>query len=193
MRNVEIGYTQQVNACIWLTEQVTQSEEDGLTVGLFTHTVWPMVPAQVMQEGDVNFFEKPVPEGVVIDEYVLILAPNEPDPFDLKELSPARIVGVERVNKNGPVFDEMRKAVRSARISTGFSWGGSVFQTRDKDLTLISGRATKILAKRSLGESLPDFYWRTEDNSVYLFSADEFLRFAIAVDEFVEQKYIESW
>lgn len=85
-------------------------------------------------------------------------------------------------------------AVRDSQIASGFEWvPGAVFQTRPKDLTLISGRVTKILALSYFGEVHPDFNWLKEDNMPYLFTPDEFMRFAIAVDEFVEQKYINSW
>lgn len=82
---------------------------------------------------------------------------------------------------------------RADKIAAGFLWNGILFQTRENDLSLIAGRATKIAAKKALNEPVADFYWRAADNTDHLFTGDEFLRFAVAVDEFVESKYIESW
>lgn len=86
-----------------------------------------------------------------------------------------------------------KKQSRAAAIAAGFEWQGNVFQTRSADLSLIAGRATKVAAQKALGELVPDFQWRAQDDTMVTFTGDDFLRFAIAVDEFVEQEYQKSW
>ena len=85
------------------------------------------------------------------------------------------------------------KQARSDIIAAGFNWNGVLFQTGPDDVRNITGRVGKITAKKALGDPVPDFQWRAADNSMHLFAANDFLRFAIAVDEFVESTYIASW
>lgn len=84
---------------------------------------------------------------------------------------------------------------RASAIAAGFFWAakGATFDTDPNSLALITGRVAKIQAKAALGEAMPDFIWRSSDNTDHLFTPTEFLQFAIAMDEWVESKYIESW
>jgi hypothetical protein len=95
---------------------------------------------------------------------------------------------------------------RQTLLDEGLEWQGNIFQTRPKDLTLINGRVSKLCALISLGEATLDdtvitsmdgktlpLIWRSESNRDIPFTVREFLQFAIAVDEFIESKYQESW
>lgn len=83
--------------------------------------------------------------------------------------------------------------VRDQKIAAGFEWEGATFQTGAADLRNVAGRVGKITAKLALSESVPDFTWRSADNQDVQFTAEGFLRFAIALDEWVEQQYQASW
>lgn len=84
---------------------------------------------------------------------------------------------------------------RAKAIAGGFTWAPktATFQTRPEDITLVSGRVGKINAKLALGEEVPDFLWRDIDDVNHSFTYQEFLRFAIEMDEWVEAQYIDSW
>lgn len=82
-------------------------------------------------------------------------------------------------------------AERDRAIKAGFEWEGETFQIDPGSQVLISGRVGKI---NTLGvENVPDFMWRTWDNTSHSFTASEFLEFAVAVDEYVESLYMKSW
>lgn len=176
-------YLEQGDTVRYMGDAVTSSVEH---IDFATNTPTP---------ADVNIFELRVAD-ISIDyaRYVHAAADNlatAPIPDwasgfpDISVVSPQPIASQTTLRK---------VAVRDSQIASGFEWvPGAVFQTRPKDLTLISGRVTKILALSYFGEVHPDFNWLKEDNTPYLFTPDEFMRFAIAVDEFVEQKYINSW
>ena len=110
------------------------------------------------------------------------------------------------ISHNSPDKSARLKQERDLAISEGFIWKGVVFQTRSEDLALISGRVAKLNALVTLNEaSLDDtkvtsldgneipLTWRSENNTDVVFSVREYLEFAIAVDEFVESKYRDSW
>ena len=84
---------------------------------------------------------------------------------------------------------------RNSDIASGFYWAAkdATFDTDAKSLSLVTGRVAKIQAQNLLSVSAPDFYWRASDNTDHLFTAPEFLEFAVAMDNWVESKYIESW
>tara|TARA_R110001583_G_scaffold34551_1_gene115852 strand:- start:4739 stop:5065 length:327 start_codon:yes stop_codon:yes gene_type:complete len=84
---------------------------------------------------------------------------------------------------------------RQAAIQGGFFWPAKsvAFDTDPASRALITDRVAKILAKTTLGEAMPDFSWRASDNSDHSFSPTEFLQFAVALDDWVESKLIESW
>ena len=74
-----------------------------------------------------------------------------------------------------------------------FEYNGSTFQVDPTSLTLISGRALKITRCQLNNERIGNQVWRTSDNQFVTFTPDDFLEFAEAVDEYVEQVYAESW
>ena len=57
----------------------------------------------------------------------------------------------------------------------------------------VTGRAGEITAKMALGSTVPDFQWRSSNNEMVDVTAIQFLEFAIAMDEFVESQYQDSW
>lgn len=99
-----------------------------------------------------------------------------------------------------------KKKARSTAIDAGMVWGGNTWQTEAGDRVNIAGRAAKLNSLVTLGlAALSDgsytdengsarpLVWRTVDNINVSFTVQTFLQFAIAVDEFVENKYFESW
>lgn len=92
-----------------------------------------------------------------------------------------------------PIAWQRVKERRTANIASGFEWDGHVYQTGPDDLRNVSGRVGRITAQQALGDPVPDFTWRTLDNADVLFTAQQFLRFAVALDEWIEQQYQESW
>lgn len=107
---------------------------------------------------------------------------------------------------NVPVTSARKRDYRTQRIDAGFQWGGNSWQTEPQDRINIAGRAAKLTSLLALGRvQLADtsyidatgnarpLVWRTADNSNVSFTVQSFLEFAIAADEFVEDKYFESW
>ena len=82
---------------------------------------------------------------------------------------------------------------RDRKLEAGYLWGTHVFQIDSTSQGMITGRASKILSVKSRGEVCPDFFWRAMDDSLVLFTQDEFLAFAEEVDDYVESVYQESW
>ena len=105
-----------------------------------------------------------------------------------------------------PIASARKKSTREQNISAGMQWGGNAWQTRPADRVNIAGRAAKLNSLVTLGRAqltdssytdasgqLRPLVWRTADDQNIAFTIQTFLEFAIAVDEFVEQKYFESW
>ena len=99
-----------------------------------------------------------------------------------------------------------RKAWRDQKIQAGFTWNGNTFQSTEADQALIAGRATKLTTLLTLGRvQLTDnsyadengatraLVWRTAGNVNVQFTVQEFLDFAIAMDEFIEDMYQAAW
>lgn len=99
------------------------------------------------------------------------------------------------ISHSSPTAGRRINAARVKAIAAGFYWEpkGATFDTDPQSLSLVTGRVAKIQAKSVLGEAMPDFLWRASDNTDHLFSATEFLHFAVALDDWVESKYAESW
>ena len=97
------------------------------------------------------------------------------------------------INHASPTASARITKERSTVIGGGFEWNGATYQTDPVSVSLISGRVAKILAKRSLSEELADFIWRSKDEVNHTVTPDDFLRFAISLDYFVEAKYVASW
>lgn len=57
----------------------------------------------------------------------------------------------------------------------------------------INGRASKVTAKMALYQTALYFQWRSTANDMVNFSWAEFLEFSIAIEEFVELQYQDSW
>lgn len=74
-----------------------------------------------------------------------------------------------------------------------FPYNGCEFQVDSSSLTLIAGRALKITRQQFNDEAVSDQIWRAVDNSFVTFTAEEFLVFAEAADEYVEQVFQQSW
>ena len=92
---------------------------------------------------------------------------------------------------------KLKKQQRIIAIDAGFDYevDGVIhsFQTEPAARSNVTGRAAKRTAKRSLGQPVPDFQWRNTANVMVNFTGEQFLEFAIAMDEFVEQQYQNSW
>lgn len=99
-----------------------------------------------------------------------------------------------------------RKAWRDQKIQAGFTWNGNTFQSTAADQALIAGRATKLTTLLTLGRvQLTDssyidesgdtrpLVWRSLDNINVSFTVQDFLDFAIAMDEFIEDMYQAAW
>lgn len=91
----------------------------------------------------------------------------------------------------------LKKEIRNTAIADGFDFElrGVVhtFQTDLISRTNVSGRVGKITARKALGLQVEDFTWRNSTNDHISFTANEFLLFGIAMDEFIEQQYQDSW
>jgi hypothetical protein len=101
------------------------------------------------------------------------------------------------ITHNSPEKKARKQLHRASKVDAGFSYtvGGveHLFQTDILARSNVTGRASKVTAKRSLGQIVPDFEWRSTDNVMVSFTGVEFLEFAIAMDEFVESQYQDSW
>ena len=69
----------------------------------------------------------------------------------------------------------------------------ATFQCDPTSMTLIAGRALKITRCQLNNELVENQVWRTTDNLFVTFTPNEFLNFAEAADEYVEQVYNQSW
>ena len=104
------------------------------------------------------------------------------------------------------LVSQRKKKSRGLAIDSGMVWAGNTWQTEDTDRVNVAGRASKLnslvtLGRAGLGDTsyvdsdgvVRPLVWRTLGNDNVSFTVQEFLEFAIAVDEFVENKYFESW
>ena len=69
----------------------------------------------------------------------------------------------------------------------------SNFQVDERSLTLIAGRALKLTRWQLEGAAIPIQEWRSVENQMVQFTAEEFLGFAEAADTYVEQVFRASW
>ncbi len=101
------------------------------------------------------------------------------------------------ISHKSPDQAQRRKCHREAKVDAGFVYSVNgvdhTFQTGLLDRSNVTGRATKVTAKMALGQSVDDFQWRNSVNTMVDFTGAEFLEFAIAMDEFVESQYQDSW
>ncbi len=99
------------------------------------------------------------------------------------------------INHKSPTAGRRINEERAKAINAEFFWlsKSATFQTDVNSLALITGRVAKIQAKSVLGEAMPDFTWRAADDIDHLFKPTEFLQFAVAVDDWVEAQYTDSW
>lgn len=110
------------------------------------------------------------------------------------------------VSHVSPNSVERKTSARNEALKTSFVWDGSLWQIRLLDRINIARRAAKLNSLLALGDvvltdtSYTDtdsntrtIQWRTKLNINRTLTVEEFLRFSIAVDEHVEDKYIESW
>ncbi len=97
------------------------------------------------------------------------------------------------ISHKSPTAGARINAERDEQIGGGFEWGGYVFDTDAKSLTLINGRVSKITAIMAMNDTPADFVWRTSDNQDYVFTPTEFLQFAVALDDWIEGEYVDSW
>ena len=93
---------------------------------------------------------------------------------------------------NSPRRVPMIKEQRASAL-LHFSYGGHEFQVDPSSLTFIAGRALKITRQQLNNGPVTNQTWRTVDNSFVTFTAEEFLAFAEAADEYVEQVFQQSW
>jgi hypothetical protein len=97
------------------------------------------------------------------------------------------------ISHDSPTKNRRYNDLRTERIAAGFTWNGATFQINPNSILVITGRATRIINRQLQELGNPDFNWRTQDDQFYLFTAEEFLEFADAVDNHVESIYVESW
>ena len=93
---------------------------------------------------------------------------------------------------NSPRRIPLIKEKREQKLQQ-FEYNGCEFQVDPSSLTLIAGRALKITRQQLNNEPVTNQTWRTVDNSFVTFTAEEFLAFAEAADEYVEQVFQQSW
>lgn len=102
-----------------------------------------------------------------------------------------------KISHQSPDAKQRKAAFKDRQVSSGFKHMirgiEHEFQSDLLSRTNVTGRASKITAKRSLGQLVPDFEWRSTANDQVLFAADEFLEMAIAMDEFVEEQIKKGW
>ena len=82
---------------------------------------------------------------------------------------------------------------REEILRKGMPYNGYHFQADPSSMTLVAGRALRITQAKLANETIPDFTWRTTENAMYCFNADEFLEFADLMDQWVEERFQESW
>lgn len=99
-----------------------------------------------------------------------------------------------KITYNAPDRSKRFRDARNCKLDDPFTWNGSGFQINFKSQFHIATRALNILKAQINNDPLPNLVWRTVDNTFYQFTdADEFLAFATAVDNHVEQIMFESW
>lgn len=77
--------------------------------------------------------------------------------------------------------------LRDAKFTAGYSWKGAVFQIDSASRGAIAARALKAYRNPE------PVTWRTIANEEYPFSAEDFLAFADAVDDYAESLVKECW
>jgi hypothetical protein len=98
------------------------------------------------------------------------------------------------------------KRDRAKEIAKGFTWANKTFQIDSDDLKLIAGRTAKLnillqsgnvtldsTGYTDLSGTTREIVWRALDNTTVNFTVREFLTFAQAVDEYIEDIYQKSW
>jgi hypothetical protein len=106
------------------------------------------------------------------------------------------------------VQDKMKQAKRDRvkDIAKGFEWADKTFQIESEDIKLISGRTAKLTILLQAGEvtresteyvdltgEVRKIMWRAADNTDVYFTVGEYLTFAQAIDEYIEDIYQKSW
>lgn len=85
------------------------------------------------------------------------------------------------------------KESRFLKIKEGFVWNGSRFQVDSESQRLIASKALSVI-KAQLSETVyGTIKWRTFDNLFHEFSPEEFLLFATAVEQHIENILYTSW
>ena len=101
------------------------------------------------------------------------------------------------INHNSPKRSERKRKHRASKVDAGFLFtvNGTEYQFQTDPLARsnVTGRTAKITAQATFKIPVPDFQWRNEANDMVNFTAEQFLEFAIAMDEFVESQYQDSW
>lgn len=93
------------------------------------------------------------------------------------------------IKHDSPTKKQRLKERRAQQLEAGFYYQGDTFQIDDRSRAAIAGRALRLM----LGPAIATVEWRTQDNRMVLFSSDEFLAFAQAVDAHIESLYQASW
>ena len=92
-----------------------------------------------------------------------------------------------RIKHKAPDLGARVAAWREQVLRDGFEWGGERFQVDAASAAAIARKATRVL-------HLPgEVEWRASSNRMVRFTADEFLAFAVAVDDYVESVMARSW
>lgn len=78
-------------------------------------------------------------------------------------------------------------AWREQMLKDGFEWGGERFQVDEASAAAIARKALRVM-------HLPgEVEWRAVSNRMVRFTAEEFLAFAAAADDYVESVMAQSW
>lgn len=92
-----------------------------------------------------------------------------------------------RINHKAPDSKERVAAWRAQMLKDGFEWGGERFQVDEASAAAIARKALRVLHLPSEVE------WRAVSNRMVRFTAEEFLAFAVAADDYVESVMAQGW
>ena len=180
-----------------LTKEETESCIDQMCEGFDSISLELEIYTGVLSENTGNYYiiYDHKQDGVIFDEAVIFSTTDDTTPFKdiLSDIPTCSVSGISpsrwASRNKGKSF-----GLRNYRLKNFFySPKGVAFQVDSVSLTLIAGRALKITRQQLNGESVSHQTWRAVDNSFVTFTAEEFLAFAEAADEYVEQVFQQSW
>lgn len=99
------------------------------------------------------------------------------------------------ISHKSSVEDNMARynAWRTQEIKKGFNWDGEQFQIDAESQRLISAKALNVLRSLINNQTPSDIIWRTQTDTFYTFTSEEFLDFSDAVNAHVEGIMKTAW